>query len=169
MRRNASSGFLKRFRRSAFMALEMLQTRQTLYGVPMRMQLAVPIVLAGLAMPMLLHRSGARQGSPEQPADEAPELVSWQIHVDEAEVVASAETPVTAMGPYFESVRLERGQGTSRVSCGEFPAPVMKDSGVGRYWIYSLPRPRSGSCGGSASDYVAIGTRAAVETRSARR
>lgn len=67
----------------------------------------------------------------------------------------------------YDSVILRRTLGTSTIDCGAFDRPIVRDDGVTRRWIYSMPRPKSATCASaSGARFSAVGQKGASQRQS---
>lgn len=102
------------------------------------------------------------------------DLITWKIISTAATTVVvehKASTSITA--PFFDSVFLVRDNdpiaglpstGTELRVCGTFPAPVLTDNGVNRFWTYTITKPIIGQqCFGPATgNWYAVGIKSAA-------
>jgi hypothetical protein len=88
----------------------------------------------------------------------AGNLITWTVWTDGTNTVAQHMATTSIEAPFFDSVRLIRVDGNTAYHCGNFPAPVLTDNGLNRFWTYTMVTPVAGSlCGDVGGLYWAMG------------
>jgi hypothetical protein len=86
------------------------------------------------------------------------DLITWRIFTDGTSYFAEHMAPTSIEEPFFDAVALVRNNAGTILTCGLYPAPVLTDNGVNRFWTYTLPIPAAGTlCGDAAGTYHAVG------------
>jgi hypothetical protein len=93
------------------------------------------------------------------------DLRAWQVLTPTgANVVARhmASTSITA--PYFDTVLLVRANAgaTDLRVCATFPAPVLTDNGVNRFWTYTIIKPTGTAQCAAGGNWYALGIKGAA-------
>jgi hypothetical protein len=95
----------------------------------------------------------------DRDSDGIQDMIAWRIF-NSGPTTWSAEhmAPTSIEEPFFSSVVLVRNNAGTILTCGTFPAPVLTDNGINRFWTYTITKPVAGTlCGDAAGTYHALG------------
>jgi hypothetical protein len=96
-----------------------------------------------------------------------PSPTAFSLSVVGANLEVYQETESSDPESPYDFVILRRTAGTSTIDCGAFDRPVVRDDGVTRRWVYSMPRPKSATCATtSGARFAAVGQKGTSQRQS---
>jgi hypothetical protein len=98
----------------------------------------------------------------DRDGDLVQDLIAWRIFTNGTSYFAEHKAPTSIEDPFFDAVALVLNDGATIKTCGLYPAPVLTDNGVNRFWTYSLLIPGAGTLCGDAKTANAAATYHAV-------
>jgi hypothetical protein len=117
--------------------------------------------LPGVAVPFNVLQWSDTTRAPwldDRDSDLNQDLITWSFIDGGTTWQARHMAPTSIEDPFFEAVALVRNNAGTIITCGLFPAPVLTDNGVNRFWTYTLTKPAASSvCGMAAGTYHAVG------------
>jgi hypothetical protein len=69
------------------------------------------------------------------------DLITWRIFTNGTSYFAEHMAPTSIEQPFFDATALVLNDAGTILTCGLYPAPVLTDNGVNRFWTYTLPIP----------------------------